>query len=118
MPVTKREIHCTVEATLTVIGGRWKVLILWYLYKGTMRFGELRKALPVELTQQMLTQQLRELEADGVVQRKVFAEVPPKVEYSLTEFGKSLQPILHEMSNWGRKYLRSKNSQADLLETK
>ena len=105
MPVEKSDIHCPVEATLSVIGGRWKVLILWHLTAETVRFGELKRRLPDDLTQQMLTQQLRQLESDGVIQRVVYAQVPPKVEYSLTEFGRSLRPILHVMADWGREYL-------------
>jgi DNA-binding HxlR family transcriptional regulator len=94
---------CPVEATLDVIGGRWKGVILFHLLGGTRRFGELRKLLP-GVTQRMLTLQLRELEADGVVRREVYREVPPKVEYSLTEFGASLEPILVQMRDWGERY--------------
>lgn len=98
----KRAEHqiCPVEITLHVIGGRWKVLILWYLKENLRRFGELRRLMP-GVTQKMLTHQLRELEGDGLVRRKVYAQVPPKVEYSITEHGKSLAPILNQMGKWG-----------------
>jgi DNA-binding HxlR family transcriptional regulator len=99
--------HCPTEATLAVIGGRWKVPILWHLFEGTRRFGELSRALPTT-TQKMLTQQLRELEADGLVLRKVYAEVPPRVEYSLTPLGKSLRPVLTALTAWGERLLEAK----------
>lgn len=92
---------CPVTATMGVIGGKWKPIILWSLSGGTRRFGELRRHIPA-VTQKMLTQQLRELEADGVVLRRVYAEVPPKVEYSLTDYGRTLLPILRAMSRWGK----------------
>ncbi|NJM07416.1 helix-turn-helix transcriptional regulator [Candidatus Gracilibacteria bacterium] len=96
--------RCPVEVTLDIIGGKWKQLILYYLLQGTKRFNELRRMMP-NVTQQMLTTQLRELERDGIVHRKVYAEVPPKVEYSLTERGRSLEPILLAMLAWGEEYL-------------
>jgi DNA-binding HxlR family transcriptional regulator len=96
------EFYCPVKLTDDVIGGKWKPLILFYLEGGTKRFGELRKRIP-GLTKKMLTQHLRELERDQDVQRKVYAVVPPKVEYSLTRRGESLQPIL-KMSAWGAKH--------------
>jgi DNA-binding HxlR family transcriptional regulator len=86
-----------------VIGGKWKGVILHFLLSGTKRFGDLRRQFPA-ITQRMLTLQLRELEAAGVIDRKVYAEVPPKVEYSLTEFGLTLQPILDMMNSWGTQY--------------
>mgnify|MGYP001596992305 CR=1 FL=1 len=91
--------NCPVEITLDRIGGKWKVLILWHL-KDIRRFGELKRLIP-GITQKMLTQQLRELEADGLVYRKVYAQVPPKVEYSLTESGQTLSPILDLACQWG-----------------
>ena len=94
---------CAVEATLDVIGGRWKGVILFHLMEGTKRFNELHRLIE-GCTQRMLTLQLRELEQDGVVLRTVYAEVPPKVEYSLTEFGRSLEPILLLMREWGEQY--------------
>ena len=93
--------YCEVATTLEVIGGRWKAVILFHLMDGTKRFGELRRKLP-GVTQRMMTLQLRELQRDGVVNRVVYAEVPPKVEYSLTEFGRSLIPVLIAMRDWGR----------------
>lgn len=101
---------CAVEAALEVIGGKWKGVLLFHLLGGTLRFGELRKRLP-GVTQRMLTQQLRELEEDGVINRKVYAQVPPRVDYSLTEFGRTLEPIVLLMRDWGDVYLvrRSKN---------
>ncbi|MBF0278403.1 MAG: helix-turn-helix transcriptional regulator [SAR324 cluster bacterium] len=97
--------YCPIESTLKVIGGKWKTLILWYLEAGTKRFNELKRELPL-ITQKMLTQQLRELEADGVVHRKVYAQVPPKVEYSLTEQGRSLKPVLAAMCLWGQQHAK------------
>jgi DNA-binding HxlR family transcriptional regulator len=92
---------CPAEATIGVIGGRWKVPIVWHLFAGTKRFSELRRAMP-NVTQKMLTQQLRELEEDGVVNRKVYPEVPPKVEYSLTGRGLSLKPVVESMCRWAK----------------
>jgi DNA-binding HxlR family transcriptional regulator len=99
--------RCPVEATLDVIGGKWKVLILWWIRDGVLRFGELRRQIP-GISERMLTQQLRELEDDGVVRRKVYSEVPPKVEYSLTSYGKSLRPITKLMCDWGKRHIRRK----------
>lgn len=98
------DFQCPVEATISVIGGKWKSLILFYLMPGPKRFGELHRMLP-QATQRMLTLQLRQLEEDGVVHREVYREVPPKVEYSLTEFGRSLEPALTAMWEWGGKLL-------------
>ncbi|SKA77804.1 transcriptional regulator, HxlR family [Caloramator quimbayensis] len=95
---------CTFEITIDLIGGKWKPLIIWHLgTKGTLRFNELKKLLP-NATQKMLTQQLRELESDKLINRKVYPQVPPKVEYSLTDIGKSLMPILSMMCDWGKEY--------------
>ena len=91
---------CDVEATLSVIGGRWKPILLCHLLEGRKRFGELRRLTP-NATERMITLQLRELEADGVVSRHVYAEVPPRVEYEATDFGRSLEPILVLMQEWG-----------------
>ena len=96
-------LSCAVETTLNIIDGRWKVLILRELFAGTMRFAQLRRALQ-GVTQKMLTQQLRELEADGIVHRQVYPEVPPRVEYSLTPLGESLWSVLEAMHTWGLHY--------------
>lgn len=96
----KREVKCPAEFTLGVIGGRWKVLILWHLFQETKRFSELRRCLAT-VTQKMLTQQLRELEKDGIVRRQVYPQVPPKVEYSLTPRGQTLRPVVDAMCKWG-----------------
>lgn len=94
---------CSVEAALSVIGGIWKPVILFHLLERKMRFGELSRLVP-NATQRMLTLQLRELEADRVITRTVYAEVPPRVEYSLTELGKTLEPVLLNLRDWGEKY--------------
>ncbi|MDI4648001.1 winged helix-turn-helix transcriptional regulator [Cohnella hashimotonis] len=97
-------INCEKELTLAVIGGKWKLIILWHLgLEGTKRFSELKKLIP-HITQKMLTNQLRELEEDRLVFRKVYPVVPPKVEYTLTEYGESLIPVLKMMYNWGKNY--------------
>lgn len=96
-------LSCAVETTLDIVGGRWKVLILHELFQGVRRFNELHRALH-GVTQKMLTQQLRELERDGIVHREVYPQVPPKVEYSLTPLGRTLEPILDAMHEWGRRY--------------
>ncbi|SHF37225.1 transcriptional regulator, HxlR family [Lampropedia hyalina DSM 16112] len=92
---------CTVEATLTLIGGKWKGVILYRLLtEQVLRFNELRRLLP-NITQRMLTHQLRELEGDGLIARKVYPEVPPKVEYRLTDYGQTLAPVIHALKAWG-----------------
>jgi DNA-binding HxlR family transcriptional regulator len=100
------ENNCPVEVTLQLIGNKWKVLILRELLDSTKRFGELSRGIN-GISQKMLTQQLRQMEKDSLVKRKVYAEVPPKVEYSLTRVGRSLEPVLEAMSQWGRRYLDS-----------
>ncbi|MCC8192828.1 MAG: helix-turn-helix transcriptional regulator [Ruminococcus sp.] len=97
---------CPVETTLTLIGDKWKVLILRDLLTGTKRFGELKKSVG-NVSQKVLTAQLRAMEGSGLVNRKVYAEVPPRVEYSLTELGQSLKPILDAMWDWGEGYKAS-----------
>ncbi len=91
---------CPAEVTLQVVGGRWKVIILWFLLEETLRFSDLQRAV-AGITPKMLTQQLRELERDHIVQRTVYPHVPPKVEYSLTPLGRSLKPIVEAMHHWG-----------------
>ena len=100
--------NCPVAATLELIGGKYKALILWHLAEKKLRFSELKKEIQ-GATPKMLTQQLRELEAHNLIHREVFAVVPPKVEYSLTELGRSLMPILVSMRDWGSSYLRKKS---------
>ena len=103
MQATKQLPACPVETTLMLIGDKWKVLILRDLMPGTRRFGELKKSIG-SVSQKVLTAQLRDMEANGLVHREVYAEVPPRVEYSLTEVGRSLKPILDAMSAWGQGY--------------
>ncbi len=100
--------HCPVEATLDLIGGKYKTLILWHLAGGPQRFSQLQRLI-LRATPKMLTQQLRELEEDGLIHREVFPVVPPRVEYSLTVRGESLLPILHAMRDWGTAFLREQN---------
>ncbi len=104
---TKTLPACPVETTLTLIGDKWKVLILRDLMPGTKRFGELRKSVG-SVSQKVLTAQLRDMEEKGLVHREVYAEVPPRVEYSLTDLGKSLKPILDALQSWGEDY-KAKN---------
>src|SRR5262245_3715397 len=101
----RKEYHCPVEATIDVIGGKWKPLILWWLQERTHRFAELRRRMP-GITERMLTLQLRELEADGIVHRRVYPTVPPRVEYSLTEYGYSLKTALEAICDWGRTHMQ------------
>lgn len=100
---TKTLPLCPVETTLSLIGDKWKVLIIRDLLTGTKRFGELKKSIGT-VSQKVLTSQLRAMEENGLVNRKVYAEVPPRVEYSLTDLGYSLKPILDAMWNWGEEY--------------
>ena len=102
--------NCPVEATLEMIGGKYKALILWHLSEGKLRFSELRSRIK-KATPKMLTQQLRELETHNLIHREVFPVIPPKVEYSLTEIGKSLMPILVAMRDWGSNYLRGNDQE-------
>ncbi|AOR73433.1 HxlR family transcriptional regulator [Burkholderia stabilis] len=102
---------CSVAATVDVAGGKWKPLVVHYLMSGTKRFGELRRLIGT-VTQRSLTLQLRELESDGIVTRTVFAEVPPRVEYSLTEFGRTLAPVLEAMKQWGDAYIARREQSA------
>jgi DNA-binding HxlR family transcriptional regulator len=100
-------IECPITATIDVIGGKWKPPIIWLLLKGPMRFGELSKTMP-EIALKILSKQLKELEADGIVARKAYPEVPPRVEYSLTEKGASLRPVLTQLSAWSETYILAK----------
>ncbi len=103
----KKNLDCPVATTINLIGNKWKLLIIRDLLQGTKRFGELRKSL-TGISQRVLTENLREMETDGLLNRQVFAEVPPRVEYSLNKTGLSLQPIIMDMADWGTKY---KNNQ-------
>ena len=109
--------QCPVETTLEMIGGKYKALILWHLSEGKLRFSELKKAIS-NATPKMLTQQLRELEANRLIHREVYPVIPPKVEYSLTETGKSLIPVLMAMRDWGAEYLRSKDLESSCFMMK
>lgn len=103
----EKTYNCEKELTLSIIGGKWKMLILWHLGKqGTKRFGELKALMP-GITQRMLVNQLRELESHLIIHREVYPVVPPKVEYSLTENGRSLIPILDAMYEWGKDYIEN-----------
>jgi DNA-binding HxlR family transcriptional regulator len=92
--------RCAISTTLRVLGGKWKMVILWHLVDQTRRFGELQHLIK-EASHKMISQHLRELEAEGLIERKVYAEVPPRVEYSLTDYGRTLTPVLRAMAKWG-----------------
>lgn len=111
----KRQVYgCGLEAALAVIGGKWKPIVLWHLAPGPRRFGELRR-LVTGISEKMLIQQLREMEADGIVARKDYQEIPPRVGYSLTEFGVSLAEALGPLCDWGREHMsRIETSQAEV----
>jgi DNA-binding HxlR family transcriptional regulator len=98
-----RSYACPVQLAVSAVSGKWKVLIVWHLRNATLRYGELRSRLP-KVTHKMLAQQLRELEADGLINRTVYAVVPPKVEYALTERGRELLPALEALRQWGMRY--------------
>jgi DNA-binding HxlR family transcriptional regulator len=106
VPEEQKEV-CPVTVTQNVIAGKWKIIILWHLSKQTRRFGELQRLVP-GISKGILTTQLRELENDQMVVRKIYREVPPKVEYSLTDAAKSFIPILESMGEWGKKYAANK----------
>lgn len=102
------EKSCPVTATMQVLGGKWKAILINAIYHTSpARFGELKRSVK-GITQSMLTQQLRELEEDGLISRKIYAEIPPRVEYTLTEFGLTLSPIMISMANWGKEYRMKK----------
>ena len=102
---------CAVERTLSLIEGKWKIVVLYKLLRGTLRFNELRRLMPL-VTQRMLTHQLRELEADGLLIRTVYAEVPPRVEYALSARGRSLEPVILALKEWGDRNLPSNRAEA------
>ena len=93
--------HCALDLTMHYIGGKWKTIVLWYLRNDKKRFSELKKQIP-DITEKMLSLQLKSLEEDGIVKRSVYAEVPPRVEYELTEFGRTLIPVIEAIAQWGR----------------
>lgn len=105
-----KEITCPVEMTISLIGGKYKVVILWHLMNGTLRYNEIHKKLS-KATDKMLTQQLRELERDGLITRTVYPVVPPKTEYNLTELGESLRPIFLRIHTWGSNYMEAQKEE-------
>jgi DNA-binding HxlR family transcriptional regulator len=112
-----KEFHCAMDITMNFIGGKWKTVVLWYLKKEKKRFSELRKLIP-NITEKMLSLQLKDLEKDGIVGRKVYAQIPPKVEYYLTDFGKTLIPMLEEIALWGRNLAKTKGKMVDKQKKK
>ena len=104
---SKKYLQCPLTNAMNVIGGKWKIVILGHLLKKEKRFGELNRAIQ-GITQKMLTQQLRELEKDGIVHREIYKEIPPKVEYSLTDFGRSLEPIVNQLWAFGEEIIENK----------
>ena len=111
MSINCTKSNCPVVATLNMIGGKYKVIILWHLVNSTRRFGELQRLIP-QATQKMLTQQLRELEKDDLIIRTVYPVVPPKVEYSLSDLGQSIKPVLNAMCDWGTDYMKTTGADA------
>lgn len=109
--------ECPVTFCLKVIGGKWKPVIVFLIKNKVDRFGALQRALP-KVTKQMLTMQLRELELDGIIDRKVFPEVPPRVEYSITDFGETIFPVIHQMKDWGEFAIKSQSRAAKRLRSK
>jgi DNA-binding HxlR family transcriptional regulator len=107
-----KEFHCAMDITMSFIGGKWKTVVLWYLKNDKKRFSELRKQIP-NITEKMLSLQLKDLESDGIVGRKVYSEIPPRVEYFLTDFGKTLIPMLEEIALWGRNLAQAKGKMVD-----
>ncbi len=99
--VEGQDYHCALDITMSFVGGKWKTVVLWYLRNGKKRFSELKAHIP-DITDKMLSLQLRALEKDGIVQREIFPEVPPKVEYKLTEEGRTLIPVIEAIARWGR----------------
>ncbi|MBI5726419.1 MAG: helix-turn-helix transcriptional regulator [Ignavibacteriales bacterium] len=115
--IGKKTYHCAMDVTMSVIGGKWKTVVLWYLRNKPVRFGELKKMIP-DITEKMLSLQLKALEEDGLIKREVFAEVPLRVEYSMTEFGNSIVPVLEAIANWGRKLGHEKGILEEVAERK
>jgi DNA-binding HxlR family transcriptional regulator len=109
------EFNCPVDATIQLIGGKYKAVILWHLIEDKKRFSELKRLIP-KATEKMLAQQLRDLESDGLIIRKVYPVVPPKVEYSLSVLGRSIVPVLDSMCSWGTDYLNMLAEKDDVVE--
>ncbi|MBP7643350.1 MAG: helix-turn-helix transcriptional regulator [Saprospiraceae bacterium] len=110
--------HCAMDVTMEFIGGKWKAVVLWYLKGGTLRFSEIKKRIP-DITEKMLSIQLKTLEQDGLIERKVYGVKPPvRVEYSLTEFGKSLSETLNAIAKWGRNYAEKEGKMVEVEEKK
>jgi DNA-binding HxlR family transcriptional regulator len=112
-----KEYHCAMDVTMDYIGGKWKTVVLWYLRNDKKRFSELRRLIP-NITEKMLSLQLKDLENDGIVNRKIYPEVPPKVEYYLTDFGKTLIPMLEQIAKWGRGLAETKGKMIDKERSK
>ena len=108
-----KNYHCALDVTRGFIGGKWKTVVLWYLRNHTRRFGELKKQIP-DITEKMLSLQLKALEEDGLVKREVYAEVPLRVEYSLTDFGKTLIPVIEAIASWGRHLGETKGEMVEI----
>lgn len=109
--------HCAMDVTMDYIGGKWRTVVLWYLRDKTLRFGELKKQIP-DMTEKMLSIQLKKLEQDGLIKRDVFAQVPLRVEYSMTEFGRTLRPVLEAIAKWGRNLGEMEGQTRELKEKK
>jgi DNA-binding HxlR family transcriptional regulator len=112
-----KNYHCAMDITMDYIGGKWKAIILWYLHSEKKRFSELNRLIP-QITEKMLSIQLKQLEESGLVERKVFMEMPMRVEYSLTDFGKTLSPALEEMALWGRELGKARGKVVEYLPEK
>ena len=109
MPVNGRKVYnCPVDVALEVLGGKWTIQVLWYLSQGGLRFGQVRKSIP-GISQKVLTRELRALESHGIVRRHAYPEVPPRVEYSITRYGRTLDPLLDVMCEWGMKHARRRS---------
>ena len=113
--MNNKKYHCAMDITMDFIGGKWKTVVLWYLINKTLRFSELKKQIP-DITEKMLSIQLKNLEEDGLIKRVVYPEVPLKVEYSLTEFGNTLIPVLKAIAKWGRVLGNDKGEIVEVLE--
>ncbi|HEX8548469.1 MAG TPA: helix-turn-helix domain-containing protein [Cytophagaceae bacterium] len=112
-----KTFHCAMDITMSHIGGKWKTVVLWYLKNKTLRFGEIKKLIP-DITEKMLSLQLKALEEDGLVKREVFVEIPLRVEYSLTDFGKTLVPALDAIAKWGRELAAAKGTMEEINAVK